>query len=441
MSPPAPATPAPPIAEAADAPVVAQANAQSASRGAFTDLIAQRELTLGVVVIALAVAMALGAFHALEPGHGKTVVAAYLVGSRGTARHALILGLIVTASHTAGVYLLGGVTFYASQYVVPDRLYPWVALGSGLTIAALGLSLFLRRYAGGTLAHDHHHHGGLAHSQAPAHDHVHDHDRPHAGDGRHDHHHEPGSVSLRQLWALGITAFFVLTVLMLTEVLILLSMGRRAQVDRMLGPRTLREEADEALEAAAKLSDRYIAGRFLPDKAIDLIDEAGARAKLREAGYDPTVAGIAPVVVAEPTRIAFQRDFNGNGVVDPTRERVTYLLRVGETILRRDAGGGAQPVINGVRAFRLTYLDRAGLETVDPAAVTAVRIRLEVGITKYPSAQQDVSSDRTFVRSAPYAAKINCRMPCSLSIMAQAWPKDSYPKPWRGKITLKVWID
>ena len=52
------------------------------------------------------------------------------------------------------------------------------------------------------------------------------------------------------LWALGITAFFVLTVLMLTEVSILLSMGRRGQVDRMLGPRTLREEADEALEAA-----------------------------------------------------------------------------------------------------------------------------------------------------------------------------------------------
>jgi len=101
--------------------------------------------------------------------------------------------------------------------------------------------------------------------------------------------------------------------------------------------------------------------------------------ELREAGYDPTVAGIAPVVVAEPTRIAFQRDFNGNGVVDPTRERVTYLLRPGETILRRDAGGGAQPVIERVRAFRLTYLDRVGLETVDPVAVTAVRIRLEVG--------------------------------------------------------------
>jgi type IV pilus assembly protein PilW len=102
-------------------------------------------------------------------------------------------------------------------------------------------------------------------------------------------------------------------------------------------------------------------------------------AELREAGYDPTVAGIAPVVIAEPARIGFQRDFNGNGVVDPTRERVTYLLRPGESILRRDAGGGAQPVINGVRAFELVYLDRAGLQTTDPAEVRAVRIRLEVG--------------------------------------------------------------
>lgn len=101
--------------------------------------------------------------------------------------------------------------------------------------------------------------------------------------------------------------------------------------------------------------------------------------ELREAGYDPTVAGVAPVVLAEPTRVVFQRDLNGNGVVDPTRERVTYLLRAGETILRRDAGGGAQPVVEGVRGFRLVYLDRGGAPTTDPAAVTAVRIRLEIG--------------------------------------------------------------
>ena len=101
--------------------------------------------------------------------------------------------------------------------------------------------------------------------------------------------------------------------------------------------------------------------------------------ELREAGYDPTAAGIPAVVVAEPARIAFQRDMNGNGVIDPTSERVTYLLRAGESILRRDAGGGAQPVINAVRALRLTYLDRAGAETTDPEAVISVRVRLEVG--------------------------------------------------------------
>ena len=86
---------------------------------------------MGIVALSLLVAVVLGAFHALEPGHGKTVVAAYLVGSRGTVRHALVLGLIVTASHTAGVYLLGGVTFFASQHILPERLYPWLSLASG----------------------------------------------------------------------------------------------------------------------------------------------------------------------------------------------------------------------------------------------------------------------------------------------------------------------
>ena len=114
------------------------------------------------------VAASLGAFHALEPGHGKTVVAAYLVGARGTAWHALVLGLIVTASHTAGVYLLGAVTLYASRYLVPERLYPWLGVVSGLTIAALGFGLFLRRYAGASRPHRHDH-GRHDHGDAGAH--------------------------------------------------------------------------------------------------------------------------------------------------------------------------------------------------------------------------------------------------------------------------------
>src|SRR5262245_24295696 len=103
-------------------------------------------------------------------------------------------------------------------------------------------------------------------------------------------------------------------------------------------------------------------------------------AELREAGYDPKSAGIQPIVVASSALVTFQNDVNGNGVVDATRERITYLLRAKETTLRRDAGGGAQPIIDGVRAFRLSYFDHAGQATSDPARVVSVRIHLEVGL-------------------------------------------------------------
>jgi ABC-type nickel/cobalt efflux system permease component RcnA len=86
--------------------------------------------------------------HALEPGHGKTIVAAYLVGSRGRTRHAVGLGLLVTAAHTAGVYLLGAVVLYASKYVIPERIYPWLSIFSGMVIAALAAYLLLRAWTG-----------------------------------------------------------------------------------------------------------------------------------------------------------------------------------------------------------------------------------------------------------------------------------------------------
>jgi ABC-type nickel/cobalt efflux system permease component RcnA len=165
-----------------------------------------KELGVGIVLFALVAAAGLGAFHALEPGHGKTVVAAYLVGSRGTAWHALLLGLIVTASHTAGVYLLGAVTLYASRYVVPERLYPWLGVISGLTVAGLGFYLFLRRYASKNHPHEHAH----------PHEHGHGHHQhgfvgnSHGPEGAHASHHlqhgKPGdAVSLAQLFALGVT--------------------------------------------------------------------------------------------------------------------------------------------------------------------------------------------------------------------------------------------
>ena len=83
---------------------------------------------MGVVILALLLAMGWGALHSLSPGHGKTMVAAYLVGTRGTARHALLLGLFVTVTHTIGVLALGLVTLFASRYILPETLYPWINL-------------------------------------------------------------------------------------------------------------------------------------------------------------------------------------------------------------------------------------------------------------------------------------------------------------------------
>jgi nickel/cobalt exporter len=208
------------IGPSEDRPPALQANRQAMRRrDPFSDLIAPSKTSAGILLLAALAAATLGAFHALEPGHGKTVVAAYLVGSRGTARHALLLGLIVTASHTASVYLLGGVTLYASRYVVHDRLYPWLGTLSGLIIAGLGLALFVKRCSGA--AHHHHGHGHAdgsehahIHPHAHVHPHDHDHAHPHAGHahdhGHHRHHHpEGGRVSLRELLVLGVTGGIV----------------------------------------------------------------------------------------------------------------------------------------------------------------------------------------------------------------------------------------
>jgi ABC-type nickel/cobalt efflux system permease component RcnA len=132
------------------------AHAQNTPRSRFTELIStQGKLSFWVLFSAALIAAGLGALHALEPGHGKTVVAAYLVGSRGTARHAVLLGIVVAAAHTAGVYLLGALTLYASRYIVPEQLYPWLGAISGLSVAGLGVFIFLRHWTGETGEHSH----------------------------------------------------------------------------------------------------------------------------------------------------------------------------------------------------------------------------------------------------------------------------------------------
>jgi nickel/cobalt exporter len=132
-----------------------QANLQQTPRSRFTELIQAQDLSAWFLFTAALIAIGLGGLHALEPGHGKTIVAAYLVGSKGTPRHAFLLGLIVTVSHTAGVFALGAVTLYASRYIVPEQLYPWMGALSGVTIAGLGCYMLLRRLTGSVTDHSH----------------------------------------------------------------------------------------------------------------------------------------------------------------------------------------------------------------------------------------------------------------------------------------------
>jgi ABC-type nickel/cobalt efflux system permease component RcnA len=119
----------------------------------FADAAAGR----GVLILLLLAAFGWGAVHALSPGHGKAMVAAYLVGTRGSARHAAALGATVTVTHTAGVLLLGVVALTLSAFVLPEQLYPWLNLASGLLVVVVGAGV-LRARARKRKAHAHHHH-------------------------------------------------------------------------------------------------------------------------------------------------------------------------------------------------------------------------------------------------------------------------------------------
>jgi nickel/cobalt transporter (NicO) family protein len=127
----------------------------------FSSLIGRRHLSALVILASLAAAFFWGMAHALSPGHGKTIVAAYLVGRRGTPWHAAALGGIVTATHTIGVFALGLVTLALSQFIVPETLYPWLNLLSGVLVVTIGITVFrsrLRHRRAHAHSHDHHHH-------------------------------------------------------------------------------------------------------------------------------------------------------------------------------------------------------------------------------------------------------------------------------------------
>ncbi|MBW4539571.1 MAG: sulfite exporter TauE/SafE family protein [Myxacorys chilensis ATA2-1-KO14] len=181
------------------------------SNDAFTRLITLEENNVFTVLVALAIAFVWGGLHALSPGHGKTIVGAYLVGSRGKAQHALLLGLTVTLTHTAGIFALGLLMLGTSRFILTEQLYPWLSGLSGVLMTGIGLKLLINHlrgsqlfqnwtwrqgytnlaYSHGELSPAHHHHEHLATHHAH---HTHHHgEHSHHGEHTHDHGHSDHS--------------------------------------------------------------------------------------------------------------------------------------------------------------------------------------------------------------------------------------------------------
>ena len=178
-------------------------------------LLHRDEIGWQLTLIGIAVAFGLGAMHAMSPGHGKTVVAAYLVGSRGTIKHAMFLGAMVTFTHTVSVFFLGFVTLFLSKYVLPEKLFPVLGAISGLSIVWVGATLFVRRLRARQGHHHHHHHH---------HHHSHSHTHTHHG---HTHSHVPeGEITMGSLIALGATGGLVPCPSALVLLLSAISLGR-----------------------------------------------------------------------------------------------------------------------------------------------------------------------------------------------------------------------
>jgi len=197
-----------PLAAAAipDAQPIDRSAARSSSLAAsvpggeqITALLGSGDLSPVAVLVSMLLAAGLGALHALSPGHGKTVMAAYLVGSQGTARHAVALALIVTAAHTMGVVGLALVTLLASDVLPPERLYPVLGLSSGAIVIGIGLYLLAARWRAASAARRH------RLDARGSHDHGHEHQHGHA----HDHVRVGTRLSWRALFSLGLAGGLV----------------------------------------------------------------------------------------------------------------------------------------------------------------------------------------------------------------------------------------
>ncbi|GCB50648.1 sulfite exporter TauE/SafE family protein [Streptomyces sp. NL15-2K] len=152
---------------------------------ALDDLVARHDLTPAFAALALLIAVALGAMHALAPGHGKTLMAAVAAARGGRARMKDVLPLAasVTVTHTLGVVALG-LLVTAGSAAAPSVI-TWLGIASGALVTAAGLTLVRRAWRNRSHTHGH----GHAHEDGPGHTHGHSHDHGHTHDHRHTHDH------------------------------------------------------------------------------------------------------------------------------------------------------------------------------------------------------------------------------------------------------------
>jgi ABC-type nickel/cobalt efflux system permease component RcnA len=203
---------------------------------AISRLLRTKDISAALMVTLIGLAFWFGALHALEPGHGKTMVAAYLAGAKGTPKHAAILGSMVTFTHTISVFILGLATMFLSRYIMPDRISKVLGVVSGLSIVWIGGMMLWRRARKLSKApHAHHRHPHThthGHVHPHTHDHVHAHTHEHAqakAPAAHSqtHSHVPeGDISIGSLIALGASGGLVPCPSALILLLSAISIGR-----------------------------------------------------------------------------------------------------------------------------------------------------------------------------------------------------------------------
>jgi ABC-type nickel/cobalt efflux system permease component RcnA len=180
-----------------DAAPVSSAGASVVRSNQLSDMLAKGTSDWSFVFLTLLVAVALGALHALEPGHGKTLLAISLVGARATVKQATILASSLTVAHTIGVLALGLAISLLKGYFVPEAIYPWITLVSGIVIAVIGARAVQRQIQQRQpLAHAHGHAHAATHPHEHPHvhhPHAHDHGQAHTHDHGHGHSHDHGN--------------------------------------------------------------------------------------------------------------------------------------------------------------------------------------------------------------------------------------------------------